>query len=690
MKVQSIYRRLTLLLAGLAAALASWAQINTDQVVNIGRNALYFEDYILAIQYFNQAIKAKPFLAEPYFYRSVAKISLEDYRGAEQDAGMAIERNPFIVDAYQVRGVARQNMGNFKEALQDYDEGLKLMPEDKNMLMNRAVCETELKNYDEAQQTFERLLQLDRRNDRAYIGLAQMNLARKDSTAALENLNKSIALSKNNAAAYVMRAEIATRTRHDFESAVADMDSAIMLEPHYAGYFINRAYMKYNLDDYFGAMADYDYALSLDPNSVEAHFNRGLLRAEVGDNAKAIEDFSYVLETDANNFMALYNRAMLFMQSQRFREAVADLDRVLEKYPQFEAGYMMRGGAKAKMGNMRGSQADYDRAMAILDKKKTRTSDFNPARIEAEKAAERAEKLASGELQPEEESDEDIAKRFTSLLTVETDSRVKPEYENKARGHVQNTDMNIEPEPMFLLSYLSHDNKLNGNTYYMREVDEANATHLLPEALTLASGELHLNEDDIARYFNNIDYYNGLLATATPRPIDYLARGVDLLMVRNLDGALADADRALELKGDFALAYFLRANVRFMQWRMSTSAPASDATDARTQAMLHQSEQAALLQAVLSDLDQVLRLSPGNVYANFNRGNAYALLADYTAAISCFNKAIEAKPDLGQAYYNRGLAYLQLGNKARGMADLSKAGELGILPSYNIIKRMNR
>jgi len=101
-----------MLLAIMGAALSSFAQINTDQVVNIGRNALYFEDYILAIQYFNQAIKAKPFLAEPYFYRSVAKISLEDYGGAEQDAGLAIERNPFIVDAYQVRGVARQNLGN--------------------------------------------------------------------------------------------------------------------------------------------------------------------------------------------------------------------------------------------------------------------------------------------------------------------------------------------------------------------------------------------------------------------------------------------------------------------------------------------------------------------------------------------------------------------------------------------------
>ena len=55
------------------------AQINTDRVLAIGRNALYFEDYVLSIQYFNQVIKAKPWLAEPYFYRAVAKINLDDY-----------------------------------------------------------------------------------------------------------------------------------------------------------------------------------------------------------------------------------------------------------------------------------------------------------------------------------------------------------------------------------------------------------------------------------------------------------------------------------------------------------------------------------------------------------------------------------------------------------------------------------
>ena len=76
------------------------AQINTDRVMAIGRNALYFEDYVLSIQYFNQVINAKPYLSDPYFYRGLAKINLDDFQGAESDCSEAIERNPFVVSAY--------------------------------------------------------------------------------------------------------------------------------------------------------------------------------------------------------------------------------------------------------------------------------------------------------------------------------------------------------------------------------------------------------------------------------------------------------------------------------------------------------------------------------------------------------------------------------------------------------------
>ena len=133
------------------------AQINTDQVVAIGRNAMYFEDYILSIQYFNQAIAAKPYLAEPYFFRAVAKLQLEDYSGAEADASLAIERNPFIVDAYQVRGIARQNLKDLEGAVADYDKGLEQLPESQPFLLNKGVALTELKRFDDASTTFEHL-----------------------------------------------------------------------------------------------------------------------------------------------------------------------------------------------------------------------------------------------------------------------------------------------------------------------------------------------------------------------------------------------------------------------------------------------------------------------------------------------------------------------------------------------------
>ncbi len=690
------YRRIVVLLLSMFfSTIASWAQINTDQVVNIGRNALYFEDYILAIQYFNQAIKAKPFLAEPYFYRSVAKISLEDYQGAELDAGMAIERNPFIVDAYQVRGVSRQNMGDYKGAVEDYDAGLKLMPEDKNLLINRAVCESALRNYDEAEQTFDRLLSLDRRNGRAYIGLAQMNLARKDTMLALENLNHGIALSKNNASAYVMRAEITARTKQDFESAVLDMDSAITLEPRYAGYFINRAYMKYNLDDYFGAMADYDYAIGLDPTSQEAHFNRGLLRAEVGDNNKAILDFDYVLKKNPANFMALYNRALLHMRTRQYSEAVKDFTSILKKYPDFEAGYMARGEAKRRMGDIKGSDADYERAMAIFRRNKTHVSTFNPAEIEAAAAIKKAEQRALS-VEEEPETAEEIMDRFNTLLTVPDKDPVKPEYANRQRGHIQNDNIEVEPMPMFSLSYYAQDNRLNSNPYYIKEIGDINESKLLPGTLTLISGETQLTAEEIQLHFADIEYYNSLLINTKPRSVDYFARGMDYLLVKNPDSAIGDADAAIELSPSFMLAYFLRANAHYMEYLMALANDANkvdalaDAPDRKSKAMLRQRQDVTTLDLLQKDLDQVIKLSPRNVYAYYNKGNVYMLQGDVTSAISCYTTAIEMKPDLAEAYYNRGLMYLRMGNKTKGIADLSKAGELGVLPSYNVLKRMTK
>src|SRR5659263_685777 len=129
-----VKRLLFSLVLFLTSLLSLQAQINTDHMMTIGRNALYFEDYVLSIQYFNQVIKSKPYLAEPYFFRAVAKLYLEDYAGSEEDCSKTLERNEFMVKAYICRSYARMKLGNNDGAISDCEKGLEFDIENKPLL----------------------------------------------------------------------------------------------------------------------------------------------------------------------------------------------------------------------------------------------------------------------------------------------------------------------------------------------------------------------------------------------------------------------------------------------------------------------------------------------------------------------------------------------------------------------------
>ena len=127
---------LLLALALLGASSLLRAQIDVDQVLNIGRNAIYFKDYIVSMGYFNQVIGLRPWMAEPYLYRSIAKISLDDYAGASADASLALERNPLLSRAYLIRGIAHLASKEYQAATQDFRQGLSLSPADQGMHHN--------------------------------------------------------------------------------------------------------------------------------------------------------------------------------------------------------------------------------------------------------------------------------------------------------------------------------------------------------------------------------------------------------------------------------------------------------------------------------------------------------------------------------------------------------------------------
>lgn len=652
------------------------AQVNTDQVIRVGQNALYFEDYMLSIQYFNQAIQAKPYLARPYFLRAIAKLNLDDYAGAEADASKALELNPFLSDAWEVRGVARQNLGRTREAVDDYDHAIELLPRNRHLIFNKALALQDIEEYERADTAFNELLRYYPNFDNGYIGRARLRLVRADTVGATADIEKALSINKNALNAYIMRADIAINSAKDYKGALDDMNTAIRLQPKFAGLYINRAFLRYNLDDYFGAMADYDYALQLEPLNQTALFNRGLLLTEVSANDRALEDFTRVLELDPDDYRALYNRALIYRNKGDYRAGIADINRVIEAFPDFPGAYYMRSELNRRLNDLRASERDYNKAMALA---------------KAARPVEKTEGQTHGGNAAAEAGDDDIpaelvSKRFATLLTVDDNANIEEEYNNTAiRGRVQDRNLSIEREPLMELSYYSSPTELREDTYYIKEVDDLNATRILRFVVVVTNALPNLDEEVFKRHFESIDYYNSYIATHTPRAIDYIGRALDFITTRDYDAAIADIGRALALTPDFAPAYMLRGQANYHKYELMGHDP-DTSVDAVTRATLRTKK----LNDALDDYNKAVELAPATAPAWFNKGNILIELEDYTSALASFSRAIELKNDMGEAYFNRGYVYLKLGNRAAGIADLSKAGELGIVGAYNLIKRISK
>lgn len=658
------------------------AQVNAEQVLFIGQNVLSMEDYMLSIQYFNQAIKAKPYLSDPYFFRALAKLYLEDFKGAEEDCTMAIERNKFKTESYKVRGFARQNLGKDSLAILDYDMGLQHNPEDKYFLYYKAIAQSQLKKNDDAEATFGKLLRIYPKFEDGYTARGRMRIMRGDTVGALSDLDKAISISKNLTNAYLLRAHI-NAEKKNWEQAQSDMDMAIKLEPQEADLYINRAYIRYNLDDYFGAMSDYNYSLELQPHNPMALFNRALLRYEVKDLNRAAEDFKSVLKYEPENFHALYNLGLVDMERKHHREALESLEKITQKYPRFYPAYYAKAEVYRDMGNMRAAMM-----MAHTGDDLVAKYVKNPEKNPLDRPTIVAGKTHTGEDSNAINEDEDeleVMNRFNQLVTVaDRGAEASLTYNEKVKGKVQDRNLAVEPEPEYVVTLVGGGETLRTVSNYFKELEDFNQHKYVADRIYLEPRQNgNTDEVQMQNLFKRADYYEELKNDGHARAADLFALGVARASLKNYPEAIAALDSAIAKNPDFTAAIMARATVR--QASLAAKAPAEE--DA-VKAALRQKTEAHQIQLILADYDKALALNPRLMFAWFNKGNLYSKMEDYTSAIQCYSEALKIDPNFGPAYYNRGLAYLHVGNKRLAFSDLSKAGELGVIPSYNLLKRM--
>lgn len=713
MKIPKIARILfVMMFIGITSISPIYAQINTNRVLTIGKNALYFEDYVLSIQYFNQIIKSKPYLAEPYFYRALAKFSLDDFRGAESDFTLCLERNPFLVLAYRCRGDARQSMKDYSGAIEDYNKGLEFRPEDKQMLLNKSIAYAQMKQYDKALESLDLLISYQPKYMHAYLARGTVYSEKGDTAKAFEDYNSAINIDKYYASSFAQRGLLYFQSEK-FENALEDLNQAVYLENNHPGYHINRGLVRYYLNDLRGAMSDYDVVINLEPDNLIALFNRGLLKTQVGDVYGALDDFNKVIQMEPDNYMAIYNRAFLNKETQNYKDAIKDLDIIVEEYPNFFPAYYFRSDIKRDLNDIKGADKDYWYAYELEQKLQKQKEQGKI--ITGKEILDEGDVDSSGTEKIREKSDRNIAK-FNRLVVYDKEDEKQSKYKNEIRGRVQDKKVVVDLEPQFIITYYEKITEIDNSIIRTdRMISDYNNKKLLPQQLVLVNHEVALTDQQVAYHFQSIDNYSLILDRTATDVNAYFGRSLDFMVLQDLSEAIDGLGQVIRLAPDFVPAYFNRAVLRYKQMEFDSYKneniqvndfsfniessikkkissglsviPSSSAKEKKKQIM--DSKKSYDLNLILSDYEKIIEINPDFVYAYFNRGNLRcSIQKDYSEALKDYNEAINRKPDFAEAYFNRGLTRLYLGDTDRGIQDLSKAGELGLVKSYNIIKRM--
>lgn len=666
------------------------AQWNTDRILTIGQNAMYFEDYVLSIQYFNQVIKIKPYLAEPYLFRAIAKLQLGDYQSADQDCTEAIERNPFMPQAYYARGFARRSMEYYPEAIADFSKALEFSPNSLYLLMNRMNAHERNKNYEGALKDLEIYQRLSPKTISLYYEKGRLQLSMKDTVAATISFDKYLEMDSTSSLGWSARAFLKMQKKNP-EGALKDYNQAIKRNSTYNGDYINRGILNVGKKNYKQALADYDTAIKLDKKNDLAFYNRALLRANLGDYNNALSDLSTVIHLDSTNTEALLSKAELEIKLKDYRNAIKDYKKIIDKYPYFIPAYFGIAEAEDALGNPKVA-FKYRLQANNIEKNKDYINRKNKETIVANnKVAKNTQKSISG-------NKTDLFNRFAAQNIDEAETTSK--YAEATRGTVQDKYTDVINERSFVLTYYAKMDVARQTNLYHPALDQYNKEMKLSSLLKITNNEIPLTAELINSHFEAINTISTQLTKENNNADIYFNRALEFALVQDFKSSIEDLNKTIALRPNFMLGYFFRASIKnkLVEFNKNNADKGNNVgNDIKESPNMDKylkisAEKQSMfdVEMIMRDYEKVNELNPDFSFAYYNKANILCTQKDFKTAISNYTKSIQIDPDFAEAHFNRGLTYLFTGEDAKGLADLSKAGELGIYKAYNLIQRFKK
>ncbi|HET7733801.1 MAG TPA: tetratricopeptide repeat protein, partial [Paludibacter sp.] len=386
---------------------------------------------------------------------------------------------------------------------------------------------------------------------------------------------------------------------------------------------------------------------------------------------------------DSGNNEALLQKAGLEITLRDYHSAIRDYKLIIKKYPYFIPAYLGIAEAEETMGNEKGA-FQYRQMASNIEKNKDYINRKTKESIKA------TNKMVATAQQGSTGRKTILFNRFADQNTdndVETETKYA---DDKTRGAVQGKYTDVVNEKNFALTYYAKTDEIRRTNTYYSALDQYNKLKKISSILKITNNELALTAELINGHFEAINEISTRLGQDNTNADIYFNRALEFALVQDFNSAVEDLNKAIALRPNFMLAYFCRANIRYKLVEYTKNTTDNSLATDKNKLISREKQSIFDAEMIMHDYDKVIELNPDFSFAYFNKANILCTQKDFKTAISNYSKAIDIDPDFAESYFNRGLTYLFIGEDAKGLADLSKAGELGIYSAYNLIQRFKK
>ncbi|MEL6553200.1 MAG: tetratricopeptide repeat protein [Cyanobacteria bacterium J06621_11] len=414
----------------------------------------------------------------------------------------------------------------------------------------------------------------------------------EDFPAAIKSLEASLEDEPTDTAAQV---ELANAYYHvgNYEAAITQAEAVIAEEPENTAASLSKAQVQFEKGDYQGVIETLTQAIDADSSSAKAFVERGNAYSEIGEYDNAVEDYRRALQIDADYGLAYQELSYVDVIKGNTQEALQNLDLAIENGDRSIYVYTNRGNRKEELGNREGAAEDWETASEMeaytardfssrgyaksrLNKKASALDDYNQALIVNPNSVRAIINRAylqyeSGELEQ-------------AIATTEKALAINPNSttalillgEMKSNSNPADQEGALEDYSKALEVNPNDPNILNNrcSAYFataqldlaLTDCDRGLQINPRSEALYIGRGNIRLVQENYDKAVQDFSRSLEIIEESGGNPFReataYSNRASALVGLQDLNGALADLNKALELSPDDAPDLYKRGLIK--------------------------------------------------------------------------------------------------------------------------------